>query len=224
VRLYDSACLDSEGQGFDPPRCRRAAAAFAAFVAAKPSDADAQYYYGSANYRLLRPDDPKYEERRTFAIAALREAIRLSPRMIRGYYELASLLADKPNEAIALLRQVLSIDPRQVQAYTTLITIMQNETRIDDMLTVYRQYRAALPIKPNEIPEGDVEVALALEQRGRMADAAGVLDTVLYSEAIVKGDARTLCGAFLDVQAEKYHSYPRLTDALARLRKNGECL
>ena len=224
-RLYNSACFDHEGQGFDLPRCRQAAAAFGVLVGAQPSDADAQYYYGSANYHLLRPDDPKYEERRTAAITALREAIRLSPRMIRAYYDLASVLADKPepDEPIALLRHVLAIDPRQSRAYVTLITILHHVNRIDEMLAVYRRYRAALPLKPNEIPEDDVDVVLALEQAGRLADAANVLDAALRSDAVVKGDARSLCGAFLDVQGEKYRSYPHLTEALARLRKEGEC-
>lgn len=222
-RLYDSSCIDREGEGFDPPRCRQAAAAFGALVVANSSDADTQYYYGSANYHLLRPDDPEYEERKTIAIAALRDAIRLSPRMIRAYYDLASVLADKPEEPIALLRRVLAIDPRQSRAYGTLITILQNENRLDELLAVYRRYRAALPIKSNEVPADDVNVALALEQAGRMADAAGVLDTVLRSDAVVNGDARSLCGAFLDLQPEKYRSYPRVTEALARLRKAGEC-
>jgi tetratricopeptide (TPR) repeat protein len=223
--LYNSSCFDREGQGFDTLRCRQAAAAFGALVAANSSDADTQYYYGSANYHLLQPDDPKYGERRTAAITALREAIRLSPRMIRAYYDLASVLADadKPDEPIALLHQVLAIDPRQSRAYVTLITILQNVNRIDEMLAVYRQYRAVIPIKPNEIPVDDVDVALTLERAGRMADSASVLGIVLRSDAVTKGDARSLCGAFLDIQPEKYQSYPRLTEALARLRKVGEC-
>jgi len=76
-----------------------------------------------------------------------------------------------------------------------MITILHSGGRTDEMLGVYRQFRTALPPKPREIPDTDVEVAPYLEQARRMADAATVLDGILHFEILLRRATPTRCAA-----------------------------
>ena len=134
-----------EMYGVAPELGREITARLARFVAARPRNALASFYY-ALNLWKGQPAGSEPPDLRQVE-ALLRRAVALDPRLAKGFLELGILLSDQKRykEAIPNLRQAIRLEPNEPQAHYRLAQAYQRtgqETLAATELEIFERLKA----------------------------------------------------------------------------------
>lgn len=129
-------------------------------TAAMPDDAGMLTHLGTAL---------SYAGKLDAAMDSFKEALKIDPKLIDVYNNLAalSMRRNDPANAIAYYQQALAINDRVAAVHANLANAFLSIAKVDNAIA---QYRRALSIRPR-FPEAEYGLAQALRDNGEMAEA-----------------------------------------------------
>jgi cytochrome c-type biogenesis protein CcmH/NrfG len=111
--------------------------------------------------------------KRSEALAAYREAIKLDPANADVHGDVGSVLLDQNQveEAIAAFRRVIALDPRHVVARYNLGNVLMNQNKLDEAAALYRQ---VITLDPKHTMTR-INLGAALYKQGKVDEATAFM-------------------------------------------------
>lgn len=212
--LSEQGC---QPDGFDEKLCRQAAARLEKAVEAEPTLKEAYLLLARAYWNQGSVTESKQEQA---ALAkksrdVLQKLAALDPNYADAYFELA-VRAEDPAEQQRLFERTVAANPQHPEAHRYLAQTLLDQGKVDDAVREYKLHMQFAPYTGPEAASNHVNFAVLVEQAGRTAAAADILQQTLKLTASEGKLER--CRLFEFVNPDTYAGFAQLRAGLDQVR------